>query len=131
MQEHGNQKGKIILQPSLLGGLGEHPKDYFAEAERTINERRRQKAAEEESVMPSLRLPKPGELAHDISPEEKAREELEKRQQEQAEAQRKVLEDQGNIAAAQPTTIPATVILGTPPGYAIDTAGSSSLTNQT
>ena len=76
-------------------------KDYFARAEKILREKKRAKQAEEESVLPSLRLPMPGELAHDITPEEKARQELEKRQQEQAEAQRKLQDENAKIAAAQ------------------------------
>lgn len=107
------------MNPSTIRGYEELPKDYLAQAEKIVRERQREKQAEEESVLPSLRLPKPGELAHDISPEEKAREELEKRQQEQVEAERKLLEENArNTAAQQPVTIPVVLTEGTGKHYA-------------
>lgn len=107
MQEHSNQVGKIILNPQLTTEEKTWPqRDYFSEAEKIVNEKRQKEEAERNSLLAKFRFPGATELAHDISPEEKAREALERRKREVEEQQQKMLEQQQQLLP-QPITIPA------------------------
>lgn len=108
MQEHSNQVGKIIMIPQLTVEDQTMPKkDYFAQAEKIVTERRQREEAEKNSIMNKFRLPGAGDLVQDISPEERAREELERRKRELEEQQQRLREQQQQLVQ-QPLTIPAT-----------------------
>lgn len=111
MQEHSNQVGKIIMIPQLTVEEQTLPKkDYFAQAEKIVTERRQREEAEKNSIMNKFRLPGAGDLVQDISPEERAREELERRKRELEEQQQRLWEQQQQLVQ-QPVTIPATATL--------------------
>lgn len=111
MQEHSNQVGKIILNPLLTPKEESKPQDYYSQAEKIVNERREREEAEKHSLLNKFRLPGAAELAHDISPEEKARAELEERKRQIEEQQQKLLEQQQQVLQ-QPAVIPAAASLG-------------------
>lgn len=116
MQEHGNQVEKIILNPFMTKEEARHQRNYLVLAEKIVDDRRKKKKAEKESIFHKFHLPGAGELAEEITPEEKAREALEaKRQKEREEIERKLKTEQAKIDATEESmTFPATVILETP-----------------